>query len=146
MSAQRRFRSACAFAQSDQNLHWPHFRYPRMQSFFMRTSKNLIRLHGHAGRVVFVGRECQKGLFSRWGSNTSILYRGIRGFFDKDFLFFFFFFFFFFLQNVVSDQSLHCLPSIQQFLDKSVVSKMDLFKFQVKYGKSWYVQIGIYLF
>ena len=59
---------------------------------------------------------------------------------------FFFFFFFFFLQSVASDQSLHCLPIIQQFLDKSVVSKMDLFKFQVKYGKSWYVQIGIYLF
>ena len=25
MCAQRRFRSACAFAQSDQNLHWAHF-------------------------------------------------------------------------------------------------------------------------
>ena len=31
MCAQQRFRSACAFAQSDQNLHWPLFRYPRMQ-------------------------------------------------------------------------------------------------------------------
>ena len=42
--AQRRFRSACAFAQSDQNLHWAHFGKPRMQSFFMRSAKTLIRL------------------------------------------------------------------------------------------------------
>ena len=47
--AQRRFRSACAFAQSDQNLHWAHFGQPRMQSFFMRTMKTLIRLRGCAG-------------------------------------------------------------------------------------------------
>ena len=26
MCKQRRFRSACAFSQSDQNLHWAHFR------------------------------------------------------------------------------------------------------------------------
>ena len=36
---QRRFRSVCAFAQADQNLHWAHFGLPRMQSFFMRTPK-----------------------------------------------------------------------------------------------------------
>ena len=34
--AQKRFRSACAFAQSDQNLHWAYFGYSRMQRFYMR--------------------------------------------------------------------------------------------------------------
>ena len=33
------------------------------------------------------------------------------------------------LQNAASDQGLHCLPLIQQFLDKSIDSKMELFKF-----------------
>ena len=28
-----------------------------------------------------------------------------------------------------SDQGLHCMPLIQQFLDTSTSSKMDLFKF-----------------
>ena len=32
-------------------------------------------------------------------------------------------------QNVAFDQGLHYLPSIQQFLDTSTGSKMDLFKF-----------------
>ena len=49
MCVQRRFRSACAFAQTDQKLHQPHFRKPRMQSFFMWTTKTLIRLRGCAG-------------------------------------------------------------------------------------------------
>ena len=34
---QGRLKSACAFAQSVQNLHWTHFRKPRMQNFFTRT-------------------------------------------------------------------------------------------------------------
>ena len=45
---QRRFRSACIFPQSDKNLHWTHFGPPRMESFFMRTTKTLIRLCGCA--------------------------------------------------------------------------------------------------
>ena len=36
----------CAFAQSDQNLHCAHFEYPRMQMFFMRKTKTLIRCSG----------------------------------------------------------------------------------------------------
>ena len=36
MCAQRRFRSACAFAQADQNLHWAHLKYSRMQSSNLR--------------------------------------------------------------------------------------------------------------
>ena len=32
-------------------------------------------------------------------------------------------------QNVDSNQNLHCLPLIQQFLDTSTGSKMHLFKF-----------------
>ena len=39
MYAQRRFRLACAFAQSDQNLHLAHFGLPRMQSVFMLTDR-----------------------------------------------------------------------------------------------------------
>ena len=35
--SQQRFRSACAFAQFDQN-QYAHFGSPRMQSFFMRTN------------------------------------------------------------------------------------------------------------
>ena len=33
MCARRRFRSACAFAQSDQHLHLAHIEQPRMQKF-----------------------------------------------------------------------------------------------------------------
>ena len=38
------------------------------------------------------------------------------------------------LQIVASDQGLHCLPLIQQFLDTSVGSYIDLFNFWDKYG------------
>ena len=44
MCAQKRFRSPCALAQSKQNIHRPHFGLPRMQRFFIRTTKILIRL------------------------------------------------------------------------------------------------------
>ena len=44
MCTQRRFRSACAFAQSDLNLHWEYFGQQGMQRFFMRRTKTLIRL------------------------------------------------------------------------------------------------------
>ena len=43
MCAQRRFRSACAFAQSDQNLHCAHFWKTRMKRFFTLTTLTLIR-------------------------------------------------------------------------------------------------------
>ena len=49
MCAQRRFKSACAFAQTDQNLQWAHFGWPRMQSLFTWTTKTLIRLRECAG-------------------------------------------------------------------------------------------------
>ena len=49
MCAQRRFRSACAFAQSDQNLRWTRFGLPGMPRFVMRTIGTLIRLRGCAG-------------------------------------------------------------------------------------------------
>ena len=32
------------------------------------------------------------------------------------------------LHSMASDQSLHCLPIIQQFLDRSMGNKTDLFK------------------
>ena len=37
------------------------------------------------------------------------------------------------LQNAESHQGLHCLPFIQQFLDKTSPSKLYLFKFLKKY-------------
>ena len=46
-------------------------------------------------------------------------------------------------QNVASDHGLHCLSLIQQFLDKSTSSEMDLFKF-IKYGKPWGVTVSQY--
>ena len=49
MCAQRRFRSDCAFAQSDQNLHWARFGLPRMDSFLIRITKLPIRLRACAG-------------------------------------------------------------------------------------------------
>ena len=39
MYPQQRYRSACEFLQSDENLHWAHLWWPRMQSSFMRTIK-----------------------------------------------------------------------------------------------------------
>ena len=54
MCAQRRFKSTCAFSQSDQNLHWVHFLIAKDQRFFMRTTSTLIRPPG---------RTCQKVRF-----------------------------------------------------------------------------------
>ena len=56
----RRFRSACAFAQSDQNLPQAHFRQSRMQSFFMLTTKDLIRLRVCTGWFVSSLCACQR--------------------------------------------------------------------------------------
>ena len=39
----------CTVAQSDQKLHWAHFGEPRMQVFFMKTMKTLIRQCGCTG-------------------------------------------------------------------------------------------------
>ena len=39
------------------------------------------------------------------------------------------------LQNTALDLGLHCSPLIQQFLDISTWSKMDLYKYYDKYGK-----------
>ena len=39
------------------------------------------------------------------------------------------------LQNAASYQGLHCLPLIQQFLDKSTGGEIDVLKCKVKYGK-----------
>ena len=40
-------------------------------------------------------------------------------------------------QNVASDLGLHCLPFIQQLLDTSAVSKMDLFKLKFSMVRYW---------
>ena len=39
--------------------------------------------------------------------------------------------------SVLSDQSLHCLPCSQHFLDISAGSQMDLFKFYDKYSNEF---------
>ena len=39
------------------------------------------------------------------------------------------------LHNTASDRGLHCLQLIQQLLDTSTGSQMDLFKFKNKYDK-----------
>ena len=39
MCAQRRFRSACTFAQSDENLQWAHFSTANDAKFLQRTTK-----------------------------------------------------------------------------------------------------------
>ena len=49
MCAQRRFRSAWAFAQSDQSLHYPHEESFGPQIAIKRTAKTLIRLGGCPG-------------------------------------------------------------------------------------------------
>ena len=49
MCAKWRFRSDCANAQSDQNLHWAHFGYSRMQSLFMWTTKFWVWLSEGVG-------------------------------------------------------------------------------------------------
>ena len=48
-------------------------------------------------------------------------------------------------QKVASDQGLHCLPLIQQFLDSWIGSKMDFFKFYNKYGKEFRLHMLIHL-
>ena len=60
MCAQQRFRSACAFAQSDQNPFWAHFGLPRMQCFFMRTTKTDQTAQMRRLIWVFVERTHQK--------------------------------------------------------------------------------------
>ena len=39
MGAQQQLRSACAFVQSDQNLHSLRIGQPRLESFFLQTTK-----------------------------------------------------------------------------------------------------------
>ena len=82
MCVQRKFRSACAFAQSDQNPHWAHFGWILMQSFFMRTTKTLIRLGGCAGwsesplgaHVRRYGFPCWKSFNIAWLCVLSVAY------------------------------------------------------------------------
>ena len=72
MCAQRRFRSDCAFAQSDQNLHWAHFGEPRMQRVFMWPAKTLVRLHACAGWFESsLDSHVRRYVSGRCGSNVS---------------------------------------------------------------------------
>ena len=63
--AQRRFRSACTFTQSDQNLHWAHFGQRGKQFFFMRTTKTYHTARLHRLIWVFVRPHMSEGTF-RW--------------------------------------------------------------------------------
>ena len=67
--AQWRFRSACANAQSDLNLYWAHFGLPRVQRFFMQTTKTLVQLRRFAGWFESsMGAHVWRYIFSRKGS------------------------------------------------------------------------------
>ena len=49
-------------------------------------------------------------------------------------------------QNAASDQGLHCLLFVKLFLNVSAGSKMDLFKVQDKYDKTWlHIRGGIHI-
>ena len=59
----KRFRSASAFALSDQNLPRVHFGLPNMQSFFMQTTKTSIRLRRCTGWFEFCLGHMSEGMF-----------------------------------------------------------------------------------
>ena len=58
MCVQRKFRSACAFAQSDQNHQLAHFGLPRMQIFLHQTAQiaDLYLRWAHMSETTFWGR------------------------------------------------------------------------------------------
>ena len=56
MCALRRFRSACAFADSDQNLHWVHFGDRHAQFLYM-DSEDSYRI-ARMCRLIWVSVEC----------------------------------------------------------------------------------------
>ena len=62
MCAQRRFKSDCANAQSDQNLHSAHFDSQGC-SFFKRTTKTDQTVRMRRLICVFVGRILSEGTF-----------------------------------------------------------------------------------
>ena len=64
MCAQRRFRSACAFAQADQNLHWTHFGIAK-DTRFLHADYEHSDLTARMCRMIwiFVGRTCPKVRF-----------------------------------------------------------------------------------
>ena len=66
MCAQRWFRSACTFVQSDQNIHWEHFGRARMQSFFRQVTNTLIRHDNAQAALSLHDRKCQKAPFFTW--------------------------------------------------------------------------------
>ena len=76
LCAKRRFRSACAFAQSDQNLPSAHLGKPGLQSFFMRTMKINQTVRIHRLIWVFVRRTCPK-VFLTWRHNYYMKVRWI---------------------------------------------------------------------
>ena len=53
-----RLRSACAFAQTNQNLHWASFCQPNMQCFFILTTKDSDRTASRRSLIwAVVGRK-----------------------------------------------------------------------------------------
>ena len=79
MCAQRRFRSACAFAQSDQNLHCAHFWLAKTEKILHADNKDSNQTARTRRLIwVFVGRTCQRYLFSRCGLNVSYFFGKIN--------------------------------------------------------------------
>ena len=111
MCAQRRFISACAFAQSDKNFRWAHFGQPWMQSFFIWTMETLIGLRrcagcfessfgAHVRRYIFsrwegrLGWAKMSGILRHWGVQLILAYSWAMPVRGECFYFFCFFFFF----------------------------------------------------
>ena len=59
MCAQRRFRSDCAFAQSDQNLHWAHFWITKDAKFRHADNEDSVYSRTFFSDVCLVFREAK---------------------------------------------------------------------------------------
>ena len=65
MCAQRRFRSACAFAQSDQNLHWAHFWTAKDAKFLHVDNEDWSECADAQADLFSLGAILRRYLFSR---------------------------------------------------------------------------------
>ena len=84
MGAQRRFRLACAFTQSDRNHHRAHFGYTRIQRFYMRRTKTPIRLRGCACCIgSFLGTHVRKYVFAYCASRKHMILTPLNATFIK---------------------------------------------------------------
>ena len=73
LCVQRRFRSACAFAQSDQNLHWALFWIAKDTKCLRAGNKNSDQTaRMQSGFESSLGDHLRRYVFSRFGSYREI--------------------------------------------------------------------------